>query len=184
MAQKRRLLAVPVVSVVGRSNVGKTTFIESLIRELKRRGYRVGTIKHYKHEFEIDQPGKDSWRHVQAGSDVAVIASPHKMALVRRLDAELPLEDIVASMPAVDIILTEGYKHEDRPKIEVVRQAVVTELVCAPEELLALVTDQPFAAPVSQFGLDDAAGVADLLENTYLMATVRSALTTGREGYA
>lgn len=177
-------LAVPVVSVVGRSNVGKTTFIERLIRELKRRGYLVGTIKHYKHEFEIDQPGKDSWRHVQAGSDVAVIASPHKIALVRRLDAELPLEEIVASMPAVDIILTEGYKHEDRPKIEVVRRAVVTELICAPEELLALVTDQPFAAPVPQFGLDDAAGVADLLESTYLRATVHSALTTGREGYA
>lgn len=163
-------LSVPIVSVVGRSNVGKTTFVEKLIRELKRRGYRVGTIKHYKHEFEIDEPGKDSWRHAQAGSDVAVISSPHKMALVRRLDAELPLDDIIAAMLPVDIILTEGYKHAEKPKIEVFRRAVVSELVCAPNELIAIVTDQPFAVPVPQFDLDDVSGVADLLESKYLEA--------------
>jgi molybdopterin-guanine dinucleotide biosynthesis protein B len=166
-------LAVPVVSVVGRSNVGKTTFVEQLIRELKRRGYHVGTIKHYRHEFEIDQPGKDSWRHFQAGSDVAVISSPHKMALVRRLNAELALDDIVAAMSPVDIILTEGYKHEGKPKIEVFRQAAVSELVCAPDELIAIVTDLRFDMPVPQFGLDEASGVADLLESMFLVAEKR-----------
>ena len=162
-------LSVPVVSVVGRSGVGKTTFVEKLIRELKRRGYRVGTIKHYKHDFKIDQPGKDSWRHARAGSDAAVISSPHKVALVRRLDAELPLDDIVAAMPPVDIILTEGYKHADKPKIEVFRQAVAAELACAPDELIAIVTDKPLAVPVPQFGLDDASEVADLLEGRYIL---------------
>jgi molybdopterin-guanine dinucleotide biosynthesis protein B len=162
-------LSVPVVSVVGRSGVGKTTFVEKLIRELKRRGYRVGTIKHYKHEFEIDQPGKDSWRHAQAGSDAAVISSPHKVALVRRLDAELPLDDIVAAMPPVDIILTEGYKLADKPKIEVFRQAVAGKLACAPDELIAIVTDKSLAVPVPQFGLDDASEVADLLEARYIL---------------
>ncbi len=155
---------VPVVSVVGSSNVGKTTFLEGLVRELKRRGYRVGTIKHYKHQFEIDQPGKDSWRHFQAGSDVAVISSPRKMALVQRLEAELPLDRIVAKMEVVDLVLTEGFKHGDKPKIEVFRKAQTDSLVCRPDELLALVTDQPFELPVPQFDLDDVGGVADLIQ--------------------
>jgi len=161
-------LVVPVVSIVGRSNVGKTTFLEKLIRELKRRGYRVGTIKHYRHDFDIDQPGKDSWRHAQAGSDVAVISGPHKMALVRRLDAELAVDEIVAAMPQVDIVLTEGYKHGDQPKIEVSRRAAGGELLCNEQELIAIVTDQSFALQVPQFGLDDASGVADLLERKYI----------------
>ncbi len=163
-------MSVPVVSVVGRSNVGKTTFLEKLIRELKRRGHRVGTIKHYEHDFEVDQPGKDSWRHAQAGSDVVVISSPHKLALIRRMNEELPLAEIVATMLPVDIVLTEGYKREDRPKIEVFRQALGSKLLCAQHELIAVVTDRLFAIPVPQFELDDACGVADLLEGKYILA--------------
>lgn len=166
MMQSNR--GVPVVSIVGRSNVGKTTFLENLIRELKRRGYRVGTIKHYEHDFDIDVPGKDSWRHAQAGSDVTVVASPQKMALIQRLEAELPLDQVVMVMPPVDIILTEGYKHENKPKIEVCRGAM-QELLSAEHELVALVTDQPVDYKyVPQFRFDEAAGVADLLEKKYL----------------
>lgn len=163
------ILVVPVVSVVGSSNVGKTTFLERLVRELKSRGYRVGTIKHYKHEFEIDQPGKDSWRHFQAGSDVTVISSPRKMALVQRLEAELPLERIVSKMEMVDLVLTEGYKHADKPKIEVFRKEQTDKLACRPEELVALVTDQVFELPVPQYDLDDVGGVADLIEQRYIL---------------
>ncbi len=166
----RRLLVAAVVSVVGRSNVGKTTFVEKLVHELKQRGYSVGTIKHYRHEFEIDQPGKDSWRHAHAGSDVAVIASPTKLALVRRLEREQTIDEIVATMPEVDIVVTEGYKHEGKPKIEVFRRAVVSELVSDPDELLALVTDQRLELPVPQFDLEDAAGVAALIEDRLLRA--------------
>src|SRR5512137_535515 len=97
-------LAAPAFSVVGRGNVGKTTFLEKLIRELKRRGYRVAVIKHYERDFEIDQPGKDSWRLSQAGSDVAVISAPQKMAMVRRLQSELLLDEVIATLPAVDIV--------------------------------------------------------------------------------
>jgi molybdopterin-guanine dinucleotide biosynthesis protein B len=159
---------VPVVSVVGRSNVGKTTFVEKLVRELKRRGHSVGTIKHYRHEFEIDQPGKDSWRHAQAGSDAAVIASPTRLAMVRRLEHEQTVDEIVAAMPRLDIVITEGYKQEGKPKIEILRQAVVGELVSDPTELLALVTDQRLDLSVPQFDLEDAAGVADLIEQRFL----------------
>jgi len=160
---------VPIVSVVGRSNVGKTTFLVKLIRELKSRGHRLGTIKHYRHDFEIDQPGKDSWRHAHAGSDVAVIAGPHKLALVQRLQEELPLEAIVAQMGPVDIVLTEGYKGADAPKIEVFRQGQSNDLVCPVDELVAIVADQHFELPVPQFDLDDVAGVADFVEGRYIL---------------
>lgn len=70
----------PSVSVVGKSGSGKTTLLEGLIRELKRRGYRVGTVKHDAHSFEIDRPGKDTWRHARAGSDHVVISSPQRLA--------------------------------------------------------------------------------------------------------
>jgi molybdopterin-guanine dinucleotide biosynthesis protein B len=160
-------LSRPVISVVGRANVGKTTFLEKLIRELKRRGYRIAAVKHYEHDFEIDQPGKDSWRLAQAGSDVAVIAAPEKLAMVRHLQAELLLDEVIATLPAVDIVLTEGYKQASKPKIEVVRRAVTRELLFAPPDLIAVVTDMRLPTSVPQFSLDDAAGVADLLEKEH-----------------
>ena len=114
--------AIPIVSVVGRSDVGKTTLLEKLIPELKRRGYRVATVKHHAHPgFEIDQPGKDTWRHAQAGSDHVIIAAPDKVASIRRVDREPTLDEITAGITDVDIILAEGYKWADYLKIEVVR---------------------------------------------------------------
>lgn len=172
-------LGVPVVSVVGRANVGKTTFLEKLIRELKRRGYRVAAIKHYEHDFEIDQPGKDSWRLTQAGSDVAVISAPKKMAMVRLLDGELQLDELVAALPEVDIVLTEGYKQASKPKIEVVRRAVTRDLLFSPPALVAVVTDTTLEVDAPQFGLDDAAGVVDLLERRGLTRSPSTSVPTG-----
>jgi molybdopterin-guanine dinucleotide biosynthesis protein B len=161
---------IPVVSIVGHSHAGKTTVMEKLIAELKRRGYRVGTVKHHSHgDFEIDRPGKDSWRHAQAGSDHVVIASPVRLASVRRLSRELTLDEIAAEFSDVDIILTDGFKHENKPKVEVSRQAVSPELLCQPEELIAIVTDQPFPVEVPQFDLEDIAGLTDTIERLYLV---------------
>ncbi len=160
MKQEDRL---PVISLVGRSGVGKTTVLERIIRELKRRGYRVGTIKHDTHGFEVDKPGKDSWRHAQAGSDVVVISGPRKMALIRQLGEEMPLDDVVRLMQDVDIVITEGYKRGDKPKIEVTRSERGRELLCKAEELIAIMTDYPVNMPVPQFALADAEGVVDLL---------------------
>ena len=161
---------IPIISVVGKSEVGKTTFLEKLIAELKRRGYRVATVKHDVHGFDIDRPGKDSWRLAQAGSDSVVIASPKKLALIKRLDREMTLNEIAALLEDVDIILTEGYKRGDAPKIEVSRREKGRELLCTPEELVAIVSDQPFDMDVPQFGLEDSEGVADLLEAEFLLA--------------
>jgi molybdopterin-guanine dinucleotide biosynthesis protein B len=155
---------VPVISLVGRSGVGKTTTLERMIRELKRRGYRVGTIKHDTHGFDVDRPGKDSWRHAQAGSDIVVISGPRKLALIRQLGHEMPLDDVVKLMADVDIVITEGYKSGNKPKIEVTRAERGRELLCQADELIALMTDYPVDMRVPQFALDDANGVVDLLE--------------------
>ncbi|HID62358.1 MAG TPA: molybdopterin-guanine dinucleotide biosynthesis protein B [Anaerolineae bacterium] len=162
------MAVIPIISVVGKSGVGKTTFLEKLIAEPKRRGYRVATVKHDVHGFDIDRPGKDSWRLAQAGSDSVVIASPQKLALIKRLDRELTLSEIATLLGDVDIILTEGYKRGDAPKIEVSRRERGGELLCTREELVAIVSDQPFELGVPLFDLDDSVGVVDLLEARFL----------------
>ncbi|MDD3829061.1 MAG: molybdopterin-guanine dinucleotide biosynthesis protein B [Anaerolineae bacterium] len=154
-----------VVCIVGRSKSGRTTLLEKLVREMKQRGYRVGTIKHHSHPgFELDRPGKDTWRHAEAGSDHVVIAAPDKVASIRRVDREPTLDEITATMTDVDVVLTEGYLRSGRYKIEVVRAARATEPICEPGELLALATDLPLDCGVPRFDLDDAAGLADLVE--------------------
>lgn len=162
---------IPVISVVGKSGVGKTTALERIIGELKGRGYRVGTVKHDIHGFEMDKPGKDSWRHAQAGSDAVAVSGPRKMALIRNTDGEMPLDEIVSLMGDVDLVITEGYKRGNRPKIEVSRLERGSGLLCQAEELIGILADYPVEMPVPQFGLEDAAGVVDLLERLYLRRT-------------
>ena len=161
-------VSIPVVSFVGKSGVGKTTVLVKVIRELSDRGYQVGTVKHDAHGFEIDRPGKDTWRHARAGSRSVVISGPHRMALIRELDQELPLERLVCLMGDLDIVLTEGYKLGSMPKIEVARRERGTTLLCHPKELIAIMTDFPVDMPVPQFGLGDVAGIADLVEQRYI----------------
>jgi len=168
VSERRR---VPIVSMVGKSGVGKTTALELVIREIKQRGYRIGTVKHDTHGFEVDKPGKDSWRHGQAGSDAVVISGPRKMALIRQLDRELALDEIVELMGDVDLVITEGYKRGEKPKIEVTRQARGTDLLCTADELIGIMADYPVDLPVPQFALEDAAGIVDLLEKLYLQNT-------------
>jgi molybdopterin-guanine dinucleotide biosynthesis protein B len=160
---------IPVISVVGRSNVGKTTFLEKVVKELKGRGYRVAIIKHDTHGFEIDQPGKDSWRMAQAGSDVVVLSSADKMAMIKKPGQELSLDQLSALVEdGVDIIISEGYKSADKPKIEVFRSGVSDKIVSQEQELVALVTDQHIDLGVPQFAPDDVSAVVDLLIEKFL----------------
>ena len=160
----------PVVSIVGKSDSGKTTLMERLIRVLAERGYRVGSVKHHVHDFDIDVPGKDSWRHARAGAAVTLVSAPSKLGMVRQMDREATLDELVALAGDVDILLTEGYRRAGDVRIEVSRRARSTELVCEVTELFALVTDNGELAvgEVPVFALDDAEGLADLVESAYL----------------
>jgi molybdopterin-guanine dinucleotide biosynthesis protein B len=160
----------PIVCIVGASDSGKTTFLEKLIPELVRRGYRIGTIKHDAHGFEMDREGKDTWRHRRAGAQTIAIASPHQTATIRRTDAEMDLEELLGRFFwQEDLVLTEGYKRSHRPKIEVFRRAVEPQPICGPEDnLLATVSDDLTEAAVPVFRFDDVEGVADLIETRFL----------------
>ncbi len=159
---------IPIVSVVGNSGVGKTTFLEKLIREMKSRGYRVAAIKHDVHNFDIDRPGKDSWRLTQAGGDIVILSSPRRLALMEEVQQERTLDELAMMVEdRVDLILTEGYRSAAALKIAISRREHSTSITVPQEHLLAIVTDHPLDLDKPQFGLDDAAGVADLLEQRF-----------------
>lgn len=155
---------IPVISIVGRSNCGKTTYLEKLIGELKSRGYKIATIKHDVHGFDIDKPGKDTWRHAQAGADIVCISSPWKMAMIKKVENELLLDEVVEYINGVDIIFTEGYKRESKRKIEVFRREACDAPLCSKEELLAVASDTVLHEGVPHFNVNDAAPMADFLE--------------------
>jgi molybdopterin-guanine dinucleotide biosynthesis protein B len=160
---------IPTVSIVGKSGVGKTYVMTGLIAELKRRGYRVATVKHSAHSVDLDLEGKDSWEHAQAGSDAVVISSPHRFAVIVEVDHDSSLAELSRNIgPDFDIILAEGFKQDKVAKIEVHRGAAGSGLVCEPGELLAVVTDEPLEVGVPQYRPDDAQGIADLVEEKYL----------------
>lgn len=158
----------PLVSFIGKSGVGKTTLIEKLIAELKRRGYRVAVVKHHVHTTSLDAPGKDSWRFAEAGASLALVSSPVELARFERVPRELTLNEIAAQIDNVDLILTEGFKRETAPKIEVSRAALSTDLIGRAGELIAVVSDHPIALDLPRFDLDGAAGLATFIEKKFL----------------
>jgi len=162
---------IPIVSIVGKSNSGKTTLIEKLIVELTRRGFRVATVKHNRHGFDIDHEGKDSWRHKHAGAVATVVASPGRVALIEDTPGDYNLAEIRERyIKDADIILAEGFKINPHPKIEIYRTELKRELLCGPEDnLIALAGDRPLlTAEVPCFDRDDAAGLADLIVERFL----------------
>lgn len=118
----------------------------------------------------MDKPGKDTWRHAQAGADIVCISSPGKMAMIKKVEQELSLDEVVAHIEGVDIILTEGYKREAKPKfkIEIFRQEVCDSPLCIRDELLAMATDTVVYDDVPHFPLADAAPMAEFLEKNVL----------------
>ena len=154
----------PLISVVGSSGVGKTTLLERLIPELTRRGFRVGTVKHDVHGFEMDKPGKDSWRHKHAGATVSMISSPFQIGMVRDVEHDHRPEELLPFLSDLDIILTEGYKQKGKIKLEVFRPEVNPEPLCGDDEhLIALVSDTRLDLGVPRFAAKDIQGLADFL---------------------
>ncbi|MCF8130392.1 MAG: molybdopterin-guanine dinucleotide biosynthesis protein B [Deltaproteobacteria bacterium] len=154
----------PIVSVVGYSGAGKTTLMEKLIGELTRRGYRVGSIKHDVHGFEMDKPGKDSWRHKQAGASTTLISSPHQIGMVMDVDHDHSPDELKKFFNNVNIILTEGYKKQDRPKVEIFRSQIHHEPLCRNDDnIVAIMSDIPVDLKTRRFTLEDVGGLVDFL---------------------
>lgn len=162
---------LPIVSFIGKKKSGKTTVVLGVIRELRDRGYRVAALKHDTHGFEVDIPGTDSYRFREMGAEVVGISSPDKYVWVNSCQKEHSLGELARQIrEPVDLIITEGFKRQDAPKIEVSRRARSTELVSTPDELIGITSDQKFPHyPVPQLALDDFSGLADLIERRILV---------------
>jgi len=154
----------PVISIVGRRHSGKTAVLEALVSELTRRGLCVGTLKHSVHGFEMDREGKDTWRHRRAGAKAVGIMSEREVAVIRTIEAELPLEQAVALLgPDLDLVLTEGFKRAATLKIEVIRVQTGCEVQTPPDQLLAVVADCPLQTTAPGLASGDTAALADLV---------------------
>ncbi|EJT6166945.1 molybdopterin-guanine dinucleotide biosynthesis protein B [Clostridium perfringens] len=131
-----------IVNVVAScSNTGKTVLIEGLIKELKNRGYTVATIKHDVHGFDIDKEGKDTWRHRKAGAEAVIISSKERMALIREVQEEVPLEELIKQVEDFDFIIIEGYKKSKYRKLEVYRQGISKKIITQKEKLIGVASD-------------------------------------------
>jgi molybdopterin-guanine dinucleotide biosynthesis adapter protein len=162
---------IPLVAFAGRSKVGKTTLIERLIPVLRRMGLRVAVIKHHLHDFEMDIPGKDTYRYKRAGAKITILASPNKIAMVEDTDRERELDEIVRRhVRDVDLVIAEGYKRDDMPKIEVFQRKEGGEKpVCWEDKnLIALVTDEELEAPFPVFRRENVEGVARFIFSRFI----------------
>lgn len=154
----------PVISfVAAHSGSGKTTLLEKVVRILKARGCKLAVIKHDAHQFDMDHPGKDTWKFAQAGADIVALSSPEKVAIIEKVKEEKSLDQIIASLAKVDIIFTEGFKRGNKPKIEVSRSDVSDTLLCEPHELIAVASDRKWDIGVPCYSIDDAEGIANVV---------------------
>lgn len=155
-----------VYGVVGWKNAGKTGLMERLVREITGRGLTVSTVKHAHHNFDIDQEGKDSWRHRAAGAKEVLLASRHRFALMHELrgEEEPALETLLTRLAPVDLVLIEGYKRDRHPKVEAHRAETGNPLI-APQDptVRAVASDVPLELDLPVFDLDDTGRIADFI---------------------
>jgi len=157
-------MSIPIVCFVGRSNSGKTTLIERVIPELVRAGYKVATVKHAGHGFDLDTEGKDSWRHKQAGASGVVILSKGSMAMFADVSDQMKVEEVRDRFldGSYDLIIAEGWKNEAYPKIVIMSERI-GEIPISSKGLLAVVSDNPVGLDVPVFDPNDVPAVAALI---------------------
>jgi molybdopterin-guanine dinucleotide biosynthesis protein B len=174
MTKPEKKTIPPMVAVIGHSGSGKTTFLEKLIPELTRRGLKVGSIKHDVHGFEMDKPGKDSWRHKHAGALTTVISSPYQIGMVMDVEYDHRPDELLSLFSGMDIILTEGYKRSNIPKLEIFRAETTPEPLCKNDEkLMALITDAHIDLNVPVFSTRAVEKVADFLIDQFNLIHIR-----------
>jgi molybdopterin-guanine dinucleotide biosynthesis adapter protein len=155
-----------VIAIAGYSGSGKTTLIEKVIPALVLEGIKVSLIKHAHHEFDLDKPGKDSWRHRQAGASEVLVASSQRWALMHELRdaAEPSLDSLLTHLSPCDLVIVEGWKFNALPKIEVHRKLAETPLLFPQDpNVVAIATDESLATALPQFALDDGDGIAQFI---------------------
>jgi molybdopterin-guanine dinucleotide biosynthesis protein B len=157
-----------IIGLAGWSGSGKTTLVTNVIPVLVKRGLKVATVKHAHHEFDTDQPGKDSWLHRQAGASEVAIVSSRRWAIVHELgeESEPPLGDVLAKLSPVDLVIVEGFKRHPHPKLEVYR-AVIGKPLLYPDDdcIVAIATDAPLKeAQVPVLMLGDFESIANVLQ--------------------
>lgn len=159
----------PVFGVIGWKNSGKTTLMARLVEEFTRRGLSVSAMKHAHHAFDIDHPGRDSWRFREAGARQVALVSPKRWALMHELrDEERPsFEEVLAHIGHCDLVLVEGYKRGPFPKIEARSDRSLTKQALSDDDpnivAVATETDSEVAGALPRFDLDDVAGIADFI---------------------
>jgi molybdopterin-guanine dinucleotide biosynthesis protein B len=153
-----------VLGLAGWSGSGKTTLVARLIPVLRAKGVRVSTLKHAHHDFDVDQPGKDSYEHRTAGAEEVLVSSARRWALMHELRGapELTLAELLARMSPVDLVIVEGFKRDRHPKLEVYRPSVGKPLLCGEDDTIrGIATDVPVAGlPVPRVALDDIPAIA------------------------
>lgn len=155
-----------VINVMGQgSNVGKTDLMEGLIQEFKGRGLSVATVKHDVHGFDMDHKGKDTYRHREAGAQTVVISSKKRFAMIKEVEEEVKLDDILKLLKDKDIILVEGYKKSPLRKIEVYREGF-SDGIITPEHLLIAIASKTGVPSRTHLVIekDDYKTLADLIE--------------------
>ena len=167
-----------VYGVIGWKNAGKTTLVERLVSEICARGFSVSTVKHTHHMVDVDQPGKDSHRHRQAGANQVILSSSSRWALMTELRGtpERGLRDLLTHLDHVDLVIVEGYKRDDHPKVEAWRSETGQPLIAVDDPTVRVVAsnDQP-ATDKPVIGLDDIPAIADFILADLGMALSRPA---------
>jgi molybdopterin-guanine dinucleotide biosynthesis protein B len=158
-----------VIGVAGFKNAGKTTLVEKLVTELTARGYQVSTVKHAHHSFDIDQEGRDSFRHRKAGAVEVAVVSRHRWAIIHELrnENEPSLDDILSRLAPCDLVIVEGYKRDTHDKIEVRNIALDRPKLAGDDPtIVAIASNGPVPdAPVPLFDRDDVSALANFIEN-------------------
>jgi molybdopterin-guanine dinucleotide biosynthesis adapter protein len=154
-----------IYGIIGWKNAGKTSLMERLVADIVARGFAVSTVKHVHHDVDLDQPGKDTFRHRAAGASEVVLASAHRFAILHEhRGAEPPLADVLARMAPVDLVLVEGYKRDRHAKVEVFRIGEGRSLIQPGDPTVqAVATDMALALHVPVLDLNDTRVVADFI---------------------